>query len=88
MTKPIDLGTVPPDGQSIQVTATGEFTLHGQTRTVDISLQAKKSGNVIVVTGSLPITWADYGIQKPSSFTVLSIADQGTMELQLLFTHA
>ena len=72
----------------MKVTATGEFTLHGVTKTVDVPLQAKKSGSVIIITGSLPVTFADYGISKPSSFAVLSIADEGTMELQLLFSHA
>jgi hypothetical protein len=61
--------------------------LHGQTKTVQIALKARFSGSVIEAVGSLPIVFSDYGIQKPSSFAVLSIADQGTMELQLFFTH-
>ncbi len=88
LTSPIDLGSSPADGQTIQVQATGDLTLHGQTRRVQVPLSARLSGGVIAVTGSLPIVFADYGIQKPSSFIVLSIADQGTMELQLMFTKA
>ena len=38
--------------------------------------------------GSLPIAFADYAIEKPNSFKVLSIDDHGTMELQLFFSHA
>lgn len=86
LTQPIDLGSLPADGQSISVTATGDFTLHGVTQSVQIALQAKRSKDVIAVTGSLPILFADYGVQKPNSFVVLSIDDHGTMELQLLFT--
>ena len=48
----------------------------------------KLSGSTIVVTGSLDIAFADYGISKPNSFAVLSIADTGTLELQLFFTKA
>jgi polyisoprenoid-binding protein YceI len=88
LTTPIDLGSVPADGQEISLTAQGQLTLHGQTRDVRIPLKAKLSGSVIVVTGSLEITFADYGIAKPSSFAVLSIADTGTMELQLYFTRS
>ena len=73
---------------AVTVQATGDLTLHGQTRRVQVPLSARLSGGVIAVTGSLPIVFADYGIQKPSSFIVLSIADQGTMELQLMFTKA
>jgi polyisoprenoid-binding protein YceI len=86
LTQPIDLGAIPADGTSITATATGNFTLHGVTKSVQIPLQAKRSNDVIVVTGSLPILFADYGIAKPNSFVVLSIDDHGTMEFQLLFT--
>ena len=88
LTSPIDLGSVPADGTEVSVTATGTLTLHGQTKEVKIPLKAKLSGNTIVVTGSLEITFADYGITKPNSFAVLSIADTGTLELQLFFTKA
>jgi polyisoprenoid-binding protein YceI len=87
LTSPIELGSV-ADGQTIDVTAKGKLTLHGVTREVEIPLKAKLSGNVIVVTGSLDISFADYGITKPNSFAVLSIADTGTLELQLFFTKA
>jgi polyisoprenoid-binding protein YceI len=88
LTSPIDLGTTPADGKEIDVTASGQLTLHGVTKDVQIPLKAKLSGAVIVVTGSLPITFADYSIEKPTSFKVLSIDDHGTMELQLFFSHA
>jgi polyisoprenoid-binding protein YceI len=87
-TGPIDLGSLPSDGTTVSVNATGALTLHGVTRTVTIALQAVRQGGVIAVTGSLPIVFSDYSIQKPSSFSVLSVDDHGTMELHLLFTHA
>ena len=86
LTSPIDLGSVPADGQTITATAHGQLTLHGQTRDVDIPISAKRSGFVVVVSGSWPIVLADYGIPKPNSFAVLSIADQGTMEFQIFFS--
>jgi polyisoprenoid-binding protein YceI len=88
LTSSIDLGTNPTDGHGVDVSATGQLTLHGQTRTVQIALKTRLSGSVIEVVGSLPIAFSDYGIQPPTSFAVLSVADQGTMELQLFFTHA
>ena len=88
LTTPIDLGSVPTDGKEIDVTASGTLTLHGVTKDVQIALKAKLSGSVVVVTGSLPIAFADYGIEKPTSFKVLSVDDNGTMEFQLFFTHA
>ena len=88
LTAPIELGSVPADGKEIQVTASGQLTLHGQTKDVQIPLKARLSGATIAISGSLPIVFADYGIQKPNSFMVLSIADEGTMELQLFFARA
>jgi polyisoprenoid-binding protein YceI len=88
LTSPIDFGTAPADGQVVSATAKGRLTLHGVTKDVEIPLQARLSGSTIAVTGSLPIVFADYNITKPSSFIVLTVEDQGTMELQLFFRHA
>jgi polyisoprenoid-binding protein YceI len=88
LTSPIDLGSIPVDGKEISVSASGQLMLHGVTKDVKIALKAKLSGSTIVVTGSLPIVFADYSIVKPDSFKVLSIDDNGIMELQLFFTHA
>ena len=86
--KPIALGSIPPAGQVVTVTASGALTLHGQTRVVRIPLQVRLSGRVVAIAGSLPITFSEYGITPPTSFIALSVADHGTMELQLMFTHA
>jgi polyisoprenoid-binding protein YceI len=85
---PIDLGTLPADGSTVSVNATGTLTLHGVSKSVTIALQAVRRGGIIAVSGTLPITFADYAIQKPNSFSVLTVDDHGTMELHLLFTHA
>lgn len=86
--QPIDLGTLPADGTSVSVNATGALSIHGVTKTVTIALQAVRQGGLIAITGSLPIIFSDYSMQKPNSFSVLSVDDHGTMELHLLFTHA
>lgn len=85
LTSPIELGAVPAPGETIEVTATGDLTLHGTTRTVEVSLQAELVGDQIVVVGDVPIAFADYDIDKPQSFQVLTVQDNGTMELQLFF---
>jgi polyisoprenoid-binding protein YceI len=87
-TQPLDLGTLPADGTTVHVNASGSFTLHGVTKTVTIAMQALRKGGIIAVTGTLPIVFADYNVQKPNSFSVLTVDDHGTMEFHLLFTHA
>ena len=83
----VELGTLPTDGQTITATATGELTLHGVTRTVDVPIEARLSGDVVTVAGSIAIQFADYDIERPTSFVVLSIEDHGVMEFQLHFRH-
>ena len=68
-------------------TATGDLTLHGQTRSVRVPIEAQLSGDVVTVTGSIEIIFADYGISQPNSFMVLSIDDSGIMEFQLQLTR-
>jgi polyisoprenoid-binding protein YceI len=87
LTKPIELGSVPSEGELIQVTAAGDLTIHGETRSVEIPLEARVSGDVVTVTGSTEIAFADHGISRPVSFAVLTIADHGTMEFQLQLTR-
>ncbi len=86
LTGPVDLGAVPAEGETVDVTVTGDLTLHGVTRSVEVPLQAKLEDGVVTVVGSLPILFADYDIEKPSSFVVLSVEDNGIMEFQLRLT--
>jgi polyisoprenoid-binding protein YceI len=87
-TQSVELGSVPAEGQTATADATGDLTLHGVTRTVTLSLQARRVGGIIAVTGSMPIQFADWSIQRPTSFSVLSVDDHGTMEFHLLFEHS
>lgn len=87
ITAPIELGAVPTEGEQIEVTATGQLTLHGQTQEVEVPMKARLDGDVIVVSGSIPIRFADYGIEKPESFKVLSVEDHGIMEFQVFFSR-
>jgi polyisoprenoid-binding protein YceI len=88
LTKPVELGSIPAEGEAVDVTATGDLTLHGVTKSVEIPMQAKLENGVVTVVGTLPIVFADYDIAKPTSFVVLSVDDKGVMEFQLHFTKA
>jgi polyisoprenoid-binding protein YceI len=87
LTAPIALGSLPADGATVGATATGDLTIHGVTKSAQISIRAQRQGGIIAVAGSIPIVFGDYGFQGPSSFAVVSVNDHGIMELHLLFTH-
>jgi len=88
LAEPIDLGSVPAEGATIQATAVGDLTLHGVTQRVEIPVEARLADGVVTVVGSLAIAFGDYGMTAPESMRVLSIDENGTMEFQLLFTQA
>jgi polyisoprenoid-binding protein YceI len=85
LTQPIQVGSVPTDGQRITVAATGDLTVHGVTRSVTVDLQAQLQGDVLVVVGSAPVALADYGVTAPTAPVVASVSDAGTFEFQLYF---
>jgi polyisoprenoid-binding protein YceI len=86
LTAPVELGAEPADGDTIEVEATGDLTLHGVTREVTIPLQAKRTGDTFAVDGSVTITFADYGIDDPSGGPA-SVGSDGELEVLLVFTR-
>ncbi len=88
LTEPIAFDTEPADGETVEVTATGDLTLHGVTRSVQIPLQARRTGETIEVVGSLEVVFADYDIVAPSFGGFVTVEDHGTIELQLTFVPA
>ncbi len=87
LTKAIDLGTLPADGATVTVPATGELTVRGVAKTVTVNLIAKRSGGTISVNGTIPVAFADYGIPSPS-FGPASVEDHGEIEFLVAFTKA
>jgi len=85
LSEPITLSAVPTAGETVTTEATGEFTLHGVTKTVTISLEGRWDGKQVQVVGHLPIAFSDYNITAPTAPAVASVDDHGEMELQLFF---
>ncbi len=88
LTSPIELGDVPVDGATLAATASGHLTIHGVTLPVEVPIEAQLTGDTIVVVASIPVVFADYDIASPSSLNLLSVEDNGVIEMQLLFTRA
>lgn len=85
---PIPLGAGAATGEARQATATGEFTLHGVTRSVTVPIDAQLVDGTVVVVGSFEVALADYDLEVPSAPIVISASDTATIEFQLLFTRA
>ena len=79
LTSPISLGRIPAAGVTVHETATGNLMLHGQTHAVTFPVSARYSGTSIDVTGSIPVTFADYGIENPSFAGTVTTDSHGTL---------
>lgn len=86
LTAPIDLPSAPTDGVTYTLTVTGDLTIHGVTRAAGVQLTARLVNGVIVMVGSTPFTFSDFGMTPPRAPVVLSVDDHGTIEFQLFFT--
>jgi polyisoprenoid-binding protein YceI len=87
LTEPIEFGTIPTGDEQIVATATGELTLRGVTNPVTFEVTAQTTGGRIGVFGSIPVVFADYGIENPS-FGQVKTEDEGLVEFVLVFERA
>jgi len=87
LTEPIELGTEPVDGAQVATTATGELTLRGVTNEVTFDVEARLDNGRIGVLGNIPVVFADYGIDNPSSGGITT-EDNGLLEFVLVFEPA
>jgi len=75
-------------GDTVAVDVEGQLTIAGSTNTITVPIEATvvEDGFGLVV-GSTTITWADYGVETPSS-SVADVADEGVLEFQLVVRSA
>jgi polyisoprenoid-binding protein YceI len=73
----------PPVGGEVQtVSVRGELTLNGETKQVDAEVQAVLAGDGGQVSGSVPITFADFGVEAPN-LGFVSVEPSGSIEFLL-----
>jgi polyisoprenoid-binding protein YceI len=87
LTAPISLVTLPAVGAVINATATGNLSMHGVTRSVTFAIHAEYTGTEIEVSGSIPITFADWDIQNPSGGPA-QVGSSGAMDFLLYLLHS
>ena len=86
VTQPVDVPAAALAGTPTDVTLTGDLTLHGVTKSVQIPAQAQLVNGTIQVAGSIAFPLSDYQITAPNvGGFILSIADQGTLEFLVTF---
>ena len=87
LTKPVEIPAAALAGTTTDITLSGDLTLHGVTKSVQIPAQARLVDGTIQVLGSLSFPLSDYSITAPNiGGFIVSIADHGTLEFQANFT--
>lgn len=68
----------------------GDLTLHGVTKTVTFDVRATRADGKLTATATANPSWkfGDFGMQPPTSFSVLSIVDEIRMEFALVANEA
>jgi polyisoprenoid-binding protein YceI len=88
LTSPISLSPLPAEGVIKTYSATGQLTLHGHTRSVTFPLTAERTSAGIKISGSIPVTFADWSIPNPSFSGFVTTQNHGLLEFLLAFQHS
>ena len=75
----------PVEEGATAVELTGDLTIHGVTQPATIEAQVAgdaTSGDPVQVVGSVPITFADFGVEAPS-LGFVTVEDEGSIEFSL-----
>ena len=87
LTQPVELPAGLADGETVTVAAVGDLTIAATTNEVTFTITAVlRADGFGIVTGSAGMVWQDFGITPPSAPVVVSIADEGVIEFQLIVT--
>ncbi|TDN44888.1 YceI-like domain-containing protein [Curtobacterium flaccumfaciens] len=86
LTEPI-ANAVPSGSGTTKVEATGNLTLHGVTKPVTATVEVGLNGDGVDISGSIPITFSDYGVQAPD-LGFVKVDDSGAVEFLVHATPA
>jgi polyisoprenoid-binding protein YceI len=87
LTSPIALATNATSGQTIHVSATGDLTIHGVTKSVTIPIDARLTGAKIELVGSITFPFGEFGMTPPSIGGFVTVQNNATMEFQVLLAQ-
>jgi polyisoprenoid-binding protein YceI len=87
VTQPVDVPANALQGTATDLMLTGDLTLHGVTKSVQIPAQAQLVGDTMQVAGSITFPLSDFQISPPNvGGFILSIAEEGTLEFLVTFS--
>lgn len=82
LTEAISIDQLPDPGSVEQAIAQGALTMNGVTRDVEVEVAVRGDGQTTEIAGSIPITFADFGVIAPD-FAFVKVEPTGFVEFQL-----
>ena len=86
LTQPVDLGADFTGGAPVTRDATGTVTVKDVTREVTFPLTAVRDGDTIDVSGAVPVTFTDFGIEPPSFGDFVRVDPTGQIEFLVMLS--
>ncbi len=83
LTAPVSVGANALTGTTVDVSLVGDLTIHGVTKSVTISGQARLNGDRIEIVAALTFPFSDFGMTPPSVGNFVQVQNDATLEILL-----
>lgn len=80
---PVDLGAVPGDGTTAAVPLEVDLTVKDTTLRSPVEVTVLRSGDQLIASGAIPVTWTDLGVEPPS-LGFVTVAPDGTVDFRVV----
>ena len=88
LTAPVPVGADALTGTTVDVALSGDLTIHGVTKSVTISGQARLNGDRIEIVAAVTFPFSDFGMTPPSVGGFVQVQNDATLEILLSLAKA
>lgn len=83
LAEPVDLTGLPDDGTTEVVPMLVDLTIKGVTTRTPVDVTVLRSGEQLIASGSVPLTWTEVGVEPPS-LGFVTVAPEGTVDFRVV----
>lgn len=87
LSEPVTAAAAPKSGEPVEQRLSGELTVAGVTRSVELTAQMRTDGATANVVGRIPVTFEDFGVTAPS-LGFVKVEPKGYIEFELVLKRA
>jgi polyisoprenoid-binding protein YceI len=89
LTQPVPLPAALVAGATVTLRAPAQFTVHGVTRPVTVTLTARRDGTALQAVGTIPVSFGTWGIKGPKGYGPIgSLASHAIAEFRLILSKS